>query len=543
MKPRSDTTPRSYWLQHDALKLPAPHHGVLTGPEKTQVAIIGGGITGLLSGLLLLRAGKTVTLLDANQIGANSHSVRSTGHLTEILDRDFTELVRRFGVDAMIRFTEAHRMAIHRLGSLIEELEGAGACGWARLPGYLYCEQEHQVDDLRAQASLLDQLHIPCALVKHVPLPFSVAQAIRIENQAQVNPLALIRLLERTFSKEGGRIYEHSLVKSVRPTTRGVRVITNHGSLIAEHALITTHTPVLTGSVVPFQLTPARTYVLAARVRNAPIMDGLFWDWSDPGHYLRVSEGELLAGGEDHRTGSQNTIETESLNRLKDYVRSRFELEQISSSWSGQVLESIDGLPLVGPSIRSERILYATGFGGNGISQGAMAAILMSEQVQGRKEDLMTLLSPHRLIRPMHLMRWISQNRVYPMNLLRSRILQPLANALQNQGSLAVDSLARDEAQVGTLGGRDIAAYRDANGILHAVSSRCTHLGGELHFNEFEKTWDCNCHGSRFSIDGEVLEGPAKTALERISLPQKSPPPETKEKKQEAPDKDTKKAA
>ncbi len=480
----------------------------LRGRHTSDITVVGSGITGSIAALFLLRSGRSVTLLEARTTGAGETS-KSTGHLTELLDRRFHLLIRRFGVERLLRLTEAHRMAIHRIGSLSLEISPEDHCGFRRLPGYLYAESETQTEELHRELEALEKLHIPSALVRHVPLPFSVPHAIRIENQAQIQPALFNQRLLEAFVREGGMLHENSRVTAVHSRNKGVEIQTEHGGLHSEWCLLATHSPILAPSVSQLECVPQRTYALSARLRNAPLMDGLFWDMQSPYHYLSMSEGLLTVGGEDHRTGEAGLIETHAIQRLEEYVRARFEVGSIASTWSGQIFESVDGLPLVGASLRSERILYATGFSGNGLSMGVLCGLVLSELAQGRREDLTTLLAPHRMNRVRDLGRWISNNVQYPRTLARSL----------SRHELKPELLAPGEAEVGTLDGRRVACYRDPSGHTHLLSARCPHLGGEVSFNELEKTWDCPGHGSRFQATGEVLSGPACEALAPIEKP------------------------
>jgi glycine/D-amino acid oxidase-like deaminating enzyme/nitrite reductase/ring-hydroxylating ferredoxin subunit len=503
--------------------------GRLDGQQQDEVVIIGGGITGAIAGLLLVRAGKSVTLIEGRAI-ADGETSRSTAHVTEMLDARFHHLIRRFGTEKILRFSEAHRMAIHRLGSLIEELGDVGACGWSRVPGYLFCENDSQLEALNQELAALEKLKIPSVLVKHVPLPFSVPHAIRVESQAQVDPDAALRLILGAFVDEGGKLHEHTRATEISPIRNGVRITTETGTISCEQCVVATHSPVIKPSVAHFDVSPLRTYVLAVRLKSAPLMDGLFWDMDSPYHYLRMANGQLIVGGEDHRTGKATDDGKNSISRLEDYVRSRFEVESITAAWSGQIFESVDGLPFVGPSLRSPRIHYATGYSGNGISQGTLAGILLSELVLGRTEDLARLLSPHRPIHPTDLWEYASNNIVYPFNVAASLVGRPLLERFRREEEFDPASLALGESRVGTIDGKRVASHRDEEGRIRTLSARCTHLGGEVSFNEFEKTWDCACHGSRFSLDGEVICGPAKKPLKEYII-ERTGVPEDKSKR------------
>jgi len=324
-------------------------------------------------------------------------------------------------------------------------------------------------------------------------------------------------VLKRAVIAEGIQLYENSPATSFDIGTR-IRVQTESGSVSAQNCIITTHSPIwgsLTGtlsglSLSHFQLTAKRTYVLSAKLKTPTLLDGIYWDLAHPYHYLRTMGDELWVGGMDHKTGHSEHTGKDVIRQLEDYTRTRFEVDSISQSWSGQILESHDGLPLVGASLRSKHILFATGFGGNGISMASLAASELCNIALGNHSELGSLLSPHRLPGPMSWAFLAKQNLGYLRNQVESRVIP---SHLPDPSTLAPG-----EACIGKQDGKQVALSRTESGELCAVSGHCTHLGAALVYNEFEKTWDCPCHGSRFSREGKVICGPATKDLEPVAI-------------------------
>jgi hypothetical protein len=220
----------------------------------------------------------------------------------------------------------------------------------------------------------------------------------------------------------------------------------------------------------------------------------------------------------DHPVGAPPRVETDLLARLEDFTRSRFEIESIEQAWSGQVLETADGLPYLGHSLQSNHILFATGLGGNGVSMALLAANLMHGRIEEARSELADFLSPLRL-----------KNRRTWIALAANSLafLEKKATpALRRTPAPHPDQLAEGEACVGEREGERLAISRDESGAVRMFSAYCPHMGIELRYNEFEKTWDCPGHGSRFERDGRVICGPAHCSLqgparERAQAPEK----------------------
>ena len=240
------------------------------------------------------------------------------------------------------------------------------------------------------------------------------------------------------------------------------------------------------------------------------MLEGIYWDLSHPYHYLRSVGDELWVGGLDHHAGKSERSSADLIRQLEDYTRSRFEVQDITRTWSGQILEPYDGLPLVGSSLRSKKILFATGFGGNGLSMASLAASELCNLALENHSELGNMLSPHRLPNPRTWIQLAKENFGYLKNQVESRVIK---SELPDPSVLAPG-----EACIGNQEGKRVALSKSETGEIFAVSARCTHLGAELTYNEFEKTWDCPCHGSRFSRDGRVICGPATKDLESIAL-------------------------
>jgi glycine/D-amino acid oxidase-like deaminating enzyme/nitrite reductase/ring-hydroxylating ferredoxin subunit len=493
---------------------PAPPYPVLDGNVGVDVAIVGGGITGITAALLLQRAGKRCAVIEARRIG-KGETGKSTAHLTTLLDAPYHTLVSRFGMDGARLAAAAQRAAIDRIASLGDELNVA--CDFRRIPGYLYAERQRDVAELEREAETCAKLGLDATLVGAVPLPFPVARGLRIDNQAAMHPRIYLQALAAAFTADGGSLFEETQVVAIDEGDL-CRVISDRGVVTARAVIVAAHVPIANRVLLHAKLAAYRSYVVSVDAGSEP--DAMFWDMAQPYHYIRkqrVGGRELLMiGGEDHKVGELEDT-TLPFARLESYVQARFGRAPAATDfrWSGQIVMSADGLPYVGRNSLSSRVYVATGYGGNGITQGTLAAMVLSDEVCGLANPFAELLNATRIKPLASAKAVVSENVDFPRHLVGDRL-----SLRRGDHSHGLASIAPGEGKVVTLEGEHLAVYRNANGQLSALSPVCTHLGCIVHWNSTEVSWDCPCHGSRFDPQGRVLNGPAVAALEARPLPE-----------------------
>lgn len=481
-----------------------------------DVAIVGGGITGLTTALLLKRAGLTVAVLEALAIGGvGSATGYTAAQIREAPDR-YQDWIANFGEDDARLAAQARRAAIERIANLVREEQID--CDFKRVPGYLYTENYGDIDRLEAEAKAAQKLGVD-ATVTIAPLPFPTTKAILFPNQAQFHALNYLLGLAKAVEGGGSYVFEQTRVLDVsgdKPT----RFYTLGGTVSAHSVVLATHTPIhditrlqdiyvtATIKVVPFQ-----SYVLGVKLRSASveqsIPDSLFWDTNQPYHYISRYEtpqlGEILiVGGENHKTGADiNT--SECYQRLEAYVRSHFEVESVPYRWSSQWFESVDGLPLIGKSLLHDNLYLATGYGGNGISEGTIAAVTITDSILERENPWIRLYDPNRFKPFAGTLKFLAQN----LDISRHFVLDRF-----KQDAQTIAEIPSGSGKLIELDGEKIAAYRDEAGELHTLSAVCSHLACIVNWNEAQKSWDCPCHGARYSCTGQVLNGPSIKDLE-----------------------------
>lgn len=485
-----------------------PAYAPLTENEDVDVAIVGGGITGLTAAMLLAESGKRVVLLEARTIGSGV-SNRSTVHMTEMLDTRYSEIESSFGKEGARLVAQSSRAAIDRVTALAGQLRIA--CGHARKPGWLYTERDEDVEALKAEIEAAKRAGLSVTRHERAPLPFSTRLALCVADQLQVHIARYLAGLAEAATDRGVAIHEWTRVLTIEDGEPCL-LHTERGHIVrAKHVFCATHAP-LNRVFLQTKIAAYRSYVVTYR-DAAGVPDGLYWDTADPYHYMSpfAIDGTtwLLVGGEDHKTGTtKNTAER--LDALDAWTRSRLPVGEPTHRWSAQVEEPVDGLPFIGRNSLSENVFVATGFSGNGTTFGTIAAMMFADAILGRESPWRELYAATRVKPVASAVTYATENVDFPMHLVSDRVAPPEAKT--------VDEVAPGQGKTVRVNGERLAVYRDPAGHLHAVSSVCTHLGCLVKWNGAERTWDCPCHGSRFSIDGTVLDGPATRPLARRSL-------------------------
>lgn len=497
---------------------PHPRYPSLAGDLEVDVAIVGAGITGLTSALLLADAGKKVAVLEARRIGAGV-SGSTTSHLTEAVDARYHVIERDFGREGARLVARSSRDAIETIGTIAER------CGipkaFERVPGWLYSEDEGGAAMLAKEVEASRRAGLACSLDRAMPLPFAVRAAIRYEDQAQLDAGAYLDALARAASMRGAMIFEGARVLAVDDGEPCRLHLEAGGEVSARAVFFATHAAIHR-YFLQTKVSPYRSYVLAYSHVERSAAPGLFWDTADPYHYTRhaVVGGVpyLLVGGSDHRTGTETETEAH-YEDLAKYVHARWGLAGAALRWSAQVHEPIDGLPYIGTRPSGQHVYFATGFGGNGTTYGTIAAKIVAHALLGRSSPWSDLYAASR-IKP------IAGAKEFVRETLEDAV-HFVSDWISGPETSSVDEIGRGEGKIVRVNGRRLAVYRDDRGALSAVSPVCTHLGCHVHFNRAEQSWDCACHGSRFDTGGAVLHGPAAAPLAKRTIEEEPITPAT----------------
>ena len=504
----------------------------LLGPDgsaSADVCVVGGGIAGLTTAYLLASAGKSVLLIEAGALGGGESS-RTSAHLASALDDRFTLLEHLHGRHGARLAAQSHMAAI----DLIERIIGEQRieCSFRRVDGYLM-SASGDLGALRRELVAAGNAGHTVEWVEAVPgMEAWSGPALRFSHQARFDPGSYLAGLIQACAHAGVRFMTHTRVAHIREVEKlegvvagTVEVETADGVVTrCASAVVATNVPINDRVILQTKLEAFRTYVIAARVPTGSCVDALVWDDGDPYHYLRLATDAygdlLLVGGEDHKTGQGHTLDEGSdaprkpHADLEDWMRARFPTAgQIAHVWSGQIIEPVDSLAYIGLNPGNQHIYVITGDSGNGLTHATLGANLISDLISGVPNAFEELYRPSRIS-------LLSATEYAGHN----------ANVLRQYGDwvTAGDVATIDEVPLGAgcvvrNGLHPIAAYRDEHGGLQTCSAICPHLGGMVRWNGSEKTWDCPCHGSRFSTTGAVLNGPANDALACVDVASLSP--------------------
>ncbi len=480
-----------------------------------DVCIMGSGITGLTAAYLLSKAGKKVIVIDKGGI-ADGETAYTTAHLTYVLDDKYFELEKIHGPDKIRLVLKSHSDAIDRIEDICvkEKID----CDFARVDGDLFLSGN---DDKKGEEILDLELQTMKKLgrndVKKIDEKTkenSLGTHLRFPKQAQFHPLKYLSGLIKIIQKHGGEIYEKSQAKDIQEDHEGVVVELENGCTIrAETAVIATHVPFNDRFKMHLKQAAYRTYVIAGEIPKNSVEKSLYWDTEAPYHYIRLvnkssagAQDFLMVGGEDHKTGQDDEC-GEKFQNLREWTQKNFPMmKRASLQWSGQIIQTMDGLAFIGLNPGNKRIYIGTGYSGSGMTYGTIAGSMLTDLIFGKENSLAQLYHPARKT-VKALGRFMKES---------INVAEQYAGGMATGSDVTLKDLTPGSGIVVAEGLKKIAVYKEKTGKICKFSAVCPHLGCIVKWNNAESTWDCPCHGSRFEAHGKVLNGPAPTDLETL---------------------------
>jgi len=473
--------------------------------KEFDVIVVGGGITGMTTAVLLQKAGMSCVLLEAKTLCFGS-SGGTTAHLNTLLDTPYSDIIRNFG-------EENARLVANYTKAAIELIENNIAayqieCDFSRTSAYLFAEdkkQEKQLDEIQASC---EKVGVETNFLTKIPWPFQFSKALEISGQAKFHPTRYVIALAKAFEEMGGLILENCRVRDA-DYKEIILIDTPSGKIYGHHLVYATHIP---PGITHLNLrcAPYRSYAIAFPV-DGDYPDSLAYDMYDPYHYYRTQmidgKNYLIVGGEDHKTGHERLSE-DPFKTLEEKVKKHFNVQTVSNRWSSQYFESVDGLPFIGKLNSSKASIHAaSGFGGNGMIYGTISALLFHDILHEIENPCIALFSPKR-----HKILASAKSFIRENVDTASQIVNKFwpAKALKSK-----DDLELHEGGIFRADGQTLAFYRNGKDSFYAIDPACSHMKCQVTWNGIEKSWDCPCHGARYSVKGEVLTGPADTSLKR----------------------------
>lgn len=473
-------------------------------PERCFTCVIGAGIAGLSTAYELAKSGHSVVVLEMGPL-FQGQSGRTTAHLSWVMDERFYHLIEMHGPARTRRISDSHARAIDRIERLImtEKID----CDFKRLNGYLCSSPITSPDLLSRELKACHELGVlEPELTSHVSDSHFLSRPyLKFENQAQFHPLKYLNGLAQAIEKAGGVILTRHKVESI-VTGRPCKVKLSDGRVLTcENVVVATNSPINDVVTIHTKQAAYRTYAITATIPPGIMAEGLYWDTETPYHYVRMAMDEktgehlLVVGGEDHKTGQEHHPEKHFEN-LEEWARGEFPfIKDVVDRWSGQVWEPADRIAFIGRNPGDENIYVVTGDSGQGMTYGVIAGTLIQDLILGRPNGLAAIYDPSR--------KAFAAKSTY----LRENLNVAAQYADYFRGGEVVDEseIAPGEGAIMQQGIAKVAVYKNDHGQITQLSAVCTHLGGVVHWNTVEKSWDCPCHGSRFKCTGEVLTGPA----------------------------------
>ena len=486
---------RSLWVETSK----APEHPPLTTELHTDVVVIGAGVFGLSTALMLREAGYSVAVLEAAQV-ATGVSGYTTGKVSSLHQVKYAQLTLSHGPDGARTYGEANEAALRQVERWVEQY--GIDCSLERQPAYLYARNHAEALVVAAELAAARKAGLPVEEADDPGLPFAVKRALRFRDQLLYHVRRYCLGLAEAFVAAGGQIYEQTRVTDLQETEHEVTVQTRRGPLVfARHVVQATLIPFWDRGGYFARERPSRSYLIAARLAE-PALEAMYINALPPVRSLRPALGGqyVLVGGESHTVG-QEPDTWGRYEALEAFAREHFAVESIDYRWSSQDFVPAGGLPFIGRMPTTDRVYVGTGFQKWGLSLGTAAAKVIVEGIEGRTSAFAELTDAARLEPVREALGVTGRGLDFTKHMVSERI-----RALKVP---AAETLKAGEGAIASHDGGRVAAYRGEDGHLHLVSPVCTHMGCYVTWNPAETAWDCPCHGSRFGTDGRVLQGPA----------------------------------
>lgn len=488
--------PQSFWMA-STLKTDYP---ALKEDIKVDVAIVGGGITGISSAYMLSKEGLKVAVIEADRIlqGTTGHT---TAKITSQHGLIYSKIKKQINEEFARQYADANETAIHTIEKIAKE--NNIDCDYVSQSAYVFTLRDEYAEKIGDEVKTASSLGIKAAYLEDIPLPFDIKAAVRFDNQAQFHPRKFLLPLAEIITGSGVQIFEQSRVVDIEEGERYI-LKTNQGKKVtAQKVIIASHYPCYNKHGLYFaRIYPERSYVLAVKAKEK-FPGGMYITAEEPGRSIRSQrsdEGELiLVGGEHHKTG-QGEDTVKHYEALVDYAKETFTVEEIPYRWSTQDCMTLDDLPYAGHfTSKTPNMYIATGYGKWGMTNSIASSMVLRDLIVDGRSVWQDVFNPSRETVIASAKSFVVEN----LNVANQLI----------QGKLSTLPIHADiqpgEGKVVDVNGQRAGVYRDEQGTLHVVDTTCTHMGCELNWNSAEKTWDCPCHGSRFTYEGDIVEGPA----------------------------------
>jgi glycine/D-amino acid oxidase-like deaminating enzyme/nitrite reductase/ring-hydroxylating ferredoxin subunit len=478
---------------------------VLTQDLSVDVAVIGGGICGITAAQLLAAGGKRVAVFEKGRVGTNS-SGHSTGNLYAVVGEILLYVRKKFGDEVMEMVADSRRQAIDQVAENVAKYQID--CDFKRVNYNYYSTLSQNRTKIEKAFEAARKIGLEPFWNSLPETGFDVKKGMTIADaSAQFNPLRYVQGLAKSIEGPDCQIFENTEIAEIHEVRAGVTLRTSRGVAIrADQVIHATHSP---KGIMTFhtELGPYREYGVACRIDGA-FPEGIYFGYFHPGGvtstriYERNGERYLIAVGEPHKVGHGDS--SYHLQRLENFVRGHFDGREITHRWGAQNYKATDSLPYIGPKSDGSNVYVGTGFSSHGLTYGTVAGRVLADQILGLDNPYSEIYRPSRFTPFKSAPNFFKEN----IDVVYQFVKDYLTSDTRSYNDVKVG-----EGRVVEDGGHKLAVYRNEHEGLEVCSAVCTHMGCIVHWNRAERSWDCPCHGSRFSTAGAVLEGPALKGL------------------------------
>ncbi|MFX3673816.1 MAG: FAD-dependent oxidoreductase [Paenisporosarcina sp.] len=502
--------PKSYWRELRSISSFNPGNKNMS----TDVLIVGAGIAGITAAYLLAKEGVQVKVIEGSKIASGTTGF-TTAKVTAQHGPIYHQLIKTFDEEKAKLYFEANQNAIEQVRKLVKSL--SIDCDLEERQAVIYAETEEGKSVLHAEKEAYDKLDIPGDLSSAIPtLPFPVEETLSMLNQAQFHPVKYVSALVKEAQKLGVTFHEDTRAMKIKNGDQITVELRDDLEIKANKVLVTSHFPFNDEDGLYFtRLAPKRSYAVCAKVSDIKL-DGMYINVEKPTRSIRSVEGPngeqyILVGGEGHKVGQHADKTNEYYQTLANFAKQHYPVESIDYHWSAQDYATLDQIPYVGQTMTGmPNVFVATGFDKWGMTNGTNAGFLLTDLCQGRENPYEELFTPTRSkMKAEDAKNFLKENANVAKELITGKFDRP---------SESIDDLKEDEGKIVMIGNHKTGAYKDQKGKLHLVKPTCTHMGCDVNWNDEERSWDCPCHGSRYSYTGRVLEGPAVEPLQQRAL-------------------------
>ncbi|MBZ2174406.1 FAD-dependent oxidoreductase [Schnuerera sp. xch1] len=492
----SKKLPQSYWLA----STPTTNYPTLNEDIDVDVVIIGGGLAGISCAYLLQKENLNIAVLESDHIcqGATAHT---TAKITSQHGLIYDKIKTQAGKEFAKQYAHANESAIHKIKEIIEDNQID--CDYISQPAFVYTQREKYIQQIENEVKTASSLGIKASYVEEIPFNMSIKAAIRFDNQAQFHPRKYVLSLASIIHDNNVRIFENSRAVDIEKDNNYVITTEKGNKVRAKKVIITSQYPFYNKHGMYFaRVFPKRSYIVGIKAKEK-YPGGMYVNEEDPTRSLRsqnTEDGELiLVVGANHTTGQSDNTD-ESYQELISFANSIFTIEDIPYKWSTQDYITLDGVPYIGNYTSNTPDMYvATGFQKWGMTNSMVSAMILRDLIVKGESKWQNVYNPSRKNIISSAKNFVVENLNVAEHLLKGKLSSLPKNIDIEPG----------EGKIIKIDGERIGAYRDEEGMLHLVNTTCPHMGCELNWNSAEKSWDCPCHGSRFTYEGEIIEGPS----------------------------------